>query len=57
MEANKISMKIRVHEVRGAIDPDSELIDELRILSQRLEGFEKYAADQVDAIDGLLPSQ
>ena len=57
MEANEVSMKIRGHEVRNAADPDSELIDELRILSKRLEGFEKYAADQVDAIDGLLPSQ
>jgi hypothetical protein len=52
MEANEISMAIRGHEVRGAADPDSELIDELRILSKRLEDFEKYAADQVS---GLVP--
>jgi hypothetical protein len=55
MEANEVSMKIRGLELRGAADPDSELIDELRILSRRLEGFEKYAADQVDALDGMLP--
>jgi hypothetical protein len=57
MEANEISMTIRGHEVRGAADPDSELIDELRILSKRLDDFEKYVADQADAIDALLPSQ
>ena len=57
MEANEVSMKIRGHEVRNAADPDSELIDELRILSKRLDDFEKYVADQVDAIDGFLPSK
>ena len=55
MEANEISMKIRGHELRGAVDPDSELIDELRTLSHYLDDFEKYAADQVDALDGMLP--
>ena len=57
MEANEISLQIRGHEACGAAEPDSELLYELRILSKRLEDFEKYTADQVDAIDGLLPSQ
>jgi hypothetical protein len=55
MEANEVSMKIRGHEVRGAADPDSGLLYELRTLSKHLEDFEKYAADQVDALDGMLP--
>ena len=55
MAANEVSMAIRGHEVRGAADPDSEILYELRILSKRLEDFEKYAADQVDALDGMLP--
>ena len=57
MAANEISMKIRGHEFRSAADPDSELIEELRILSKRLDDFEKYTADQVDALDGFLPSK
>ena len=52
MAANELSMKIRGLETRGAADPDPELIDELRILSKRLEDFEEYAADQVS---GLQP--
>jgi hypothetical protein len=51
-EANEISLQIRGHEACGAADPDSELLYELRILSNRLEDFEKYAADQVS---GLQP--
>jgi len=51
-EANKISMTIRGLEVRGAADPDSGLLYELRTLSKHLEDFEKYAADQVS---GLQP--
>lgn len=57
MEANEISMKIRGHEVRGAADPDSGLLYELRTLSKHLEDFEKYTAGEVDALDGFcLPS-
>jgi len=56
-EANKISMAIRGLEVRGAADPDSGLLYELRTLSKHLEDFEKYTAGEVDALDGFLPSQ
>jgi hypothetical protein len=50
-EANKISMAIRGLEVRGAAEPDSELLYELRILSKRLEDFENYAADQASGLE------
>ena len=51
MEANEISLQIRGHEACGAAEPDSELLYELRILSKRLEDFEKYAADQVSSLE------
>jgi hypothetical protein len=51
-EANKISMAIRRHEARGADDPDSGLLYELRTLSKHLEDFEKYTAGEVS---GLQP--
>jgi hypothetical protein len=53
MAANEASMAIRGLEVRGAADPDSELIYELRTLSTRLMEFENYTADQVSAVECL----
>ena len=50
MAANEISMAIRGHEVRGAAEPDPELLYELRTLSRRLEAAEEYAADQVSSL-------
>jgi hypothetical protein len=53
MAANEASMAIRGHEVRGAAEPDPELIYELRTLSARLMEFENYTADQVSAVECL----
>jgi hypothetical protein len=51
MAANELSMKIRGLEVRGAAEPDPELLYELRTLSSRLEAAEEYAADQVSSLE------
>ena len=51
MAANELSMKIRGLEVRGAAEPDPELLYELRTLSSRLEAAEEYAVDQVSSLE------
>ena len=53
MAANEVSMAIRGLEVRGAVDPDSELVGELRVLSTSLMEFENYVADQVSAVTAM----
>jgi hypothetical protein len=53
MAANELSMKIRGLEVRGAAEPDPELLYELRTLSSRLEAAKEYAADQVSSLESF----
>jgi|688.fasta_scaffold2875337_2 hypothetical protein len=51
MTANELSMNIRGLELRCAADVDDEMVDELRILSQRLEVFDEYATIQIISLE------
>jgi hypothetical protein len=51
MTANELSMMIRGLERRYAMDVNDEMVDELRILSQRLEVFDEYVTTEIISLE------
>jgi hypothetical protein len=53
MTANELSMMIR-GLLRCAADVNDEMVDELRILSQRLEVFDEYVTIEIISLEPFI---